>query len=574
MIESFAKSIPNRPPNEEKILLLLLPFWTPLIPPMGISSLKSFLGGHGYPVKTVDVNVEPELGEMGYQYFNSLKEFIPRSRWGNFYNLGHNVLRNHLMAHLNQQDEAAYRELVQILAARFFYHELSPEQVTRLNEIVAEFYGRLKRYLLALYAQEQPTVLGISVFGGTLAPSVFAFKLMKELDPGVRTIMGGGVFADQMTLGSPNLEYFLEKTPWIDQVIIGEGQKLFLKWLKGELLDAKRVVTLKDIQDETMAFEGGALPDYEDLNLGYYPYLGATGSKSCPNQCSFCNVARFWGRHLVKEPRQTAAEMTALYHKYGFQLFFMTDSLLNPIASELAQEFINSGLIIYWDGYYRVDEAGCNPENTLLWRRGGFYRARMGVESGSQHVLDMMGKMITPQKIRKVVSTFANAGIKTTTYWVIGHPGETESDFQQTLDLLTELKDDIWEAECNPFYYFYNGQASSEEWARKRILVYPESARDMLISQTWDVDCEPSREEVYRRVFRFTELCDRLGIPNPYTLTEVHTADERWKKLHHNAVPSLIDFQGKGHYVDEHLAVKKLIRAGTPALDDQNFEFF
>ncbi|HEX3044254.1 MAG TPA: radical SAM protein [Bacillota bacterium] len=573
MLGAIHKEDQDQNQRPAKILLILLPFWTPLIPPMGICSLKSFLGKHNYQVKTHDANVIPELGEVYRRYFEKLKEFIPQSNWGNLYNMGNKVLSNHLMAYLNQGDETEYRELVKILIAKFYYYELNELQIAQLDEIIKAFYLRLEKYLQELFARELPDVLGISVFEGSLASSLYAFRWAKEKYPAVKTVMGGGIFSDQLTLGSPDLEFFLEKTPFIDHLIIGEGQNLFLKLLRGELPPSQRVFTLKDIQGETLDFTDTLLPDYSDLNMEHYPYLGATGSKSCPNQCSFCNVAVFWGNHRIKNPAQTAAEMLALYRRYGFQLFFMTDSLLNPIASELAQEFIHAGLILYWDGYYRVDEAGCDPENAYLWRSGGLYRVRIGVESGSQHVLDLMGKRITPEQIRRVVSTFANAGIKTTTYWVIGHPGETESDFQQTLDLLTELKDSIWEAECNPFYYFYNGQVNSAEWASKRILVYPETAKELLISQTWAVDGEPSRDEIYRRVFRFTTHCQQLGIPNPYTMNELDGADRRWENLHKNTVPPIIKFHTKGQYVHEAMNEKKLIYVRPAGVDAPSFDF-
>ncbi|MCU0289446.1 MAG: hypothetical protein MUF15_23995 [Acidobacteria bacterium] len=43
--------------NHEKILLVLMPYWPPLIPPLGIACLKSLLQEHGYSVKTVDANI-------------------------------------------------------------------------------------------------------------------------------------------------------------------------------------------------------------------------------------------------------------------------------------------------------------------------------------------------------------------------------------------------------------------------------------------------------------------------------------------------------------------------------------
>ncbi|MCP4153641.1 MAG: VacJ family lipoprotein, partial [bacterium] len=40
--------------GKKKILLAILPYWDPMIPPTGIASLKTFLQKHGYTVKIVD----------------------------------------------------------------------------------------------------------------------------------------------------------------------------------------------------------------------------------------------------------------------------------------------------------------------------------------------------------------------------------------------------------------------------------------------------------------------------------------------------------------------------------------
>jgi hypothetical protein len=81
---------------------------------------------------------------------------------------------------------------------------------------------------------------------------------------------------------------------------------------------------------------------------------------------------------------------------------------------------------------------------------------------------------------------------------------------------------------------------------------------DMLVFKSWTLDIQPSRQETYQRVFRFVNRCKELGIPNPYSLNEHFKADERWKKLHKNAAPSLVDFRDKGKYIDETQQVKKL----------------
>ncbi len=92
--------------EEEKILLVLLPFWNPQIPPLGMACLKSYLQLHHYcNIKIVDANTEVEFRVLFDEYYNLLKEYIPGNKQGNIFNIGNQVLRNHLMANLNYTDK-------------------------------------------------------------------------------------------------------------------------------------------------------------------------------------------------------------------------------------------------------------------------------------------------------------------------------------------------------------------------------------------------------------------------------------------------------------------------------------
>jgi hypothetical protein len=558
----------------EKVLLLMLPYWTPVIPPAGLSCLKAYLSRYGYPVKTVDANVEIKLREMYDQYFTLLKTFIPLHKQGVFNNIGNPVWQHHMMAHQNYEDESEYFQLVKIVVYQTFFHWLDDSQIRRLNGILTENYTRLEEYILGLLEKEKPEVLGISVFSGTLPSSWFTFKLVKKHYPHIMTVMGGGIFYDHLAVGSPNLDFFLEKTKgFIDKLIIGEGEILFRKLLQGEFPRSRRVFTQADTGGEILDLAGVDIPDPSDLEIQHYPYLNSYASRSCPYQCTFCSDPILWGRYRKKSPEQIVYELTTLYKRYGSQLFILSDLLLNPIATELSEEFTRSAASIYWDTHFRISEEACDPEKTFLWRRGGMYRVEMGVESGSQRILDLMGKKITLKQTGDALNALALAGVKTTTYWVIGYPGETEEDFRMTLDLLEELKDVIYEAELNPFWYVPTGQVNSGEWAKISTPLYPENAADMLIVREWILDCEPSREERFKRVNRFVQHCKKLGIPDPYSVNEIYRADERWKKLQKNAVPSIIEFKDKNIYIDENKRIKKVSTLKTKLKHDGNWGF-
>jgi hypothetical protein len=211
----------------KKVLLMLLPFWDPQIPPLGIACLKGLITKHGFPVKTADANVEEELRECRDRYYNLLKEYVPLDKRRHLYNIGHEVLKNHMTAHIHCENEKKYRELVKILVLKTFFTPLEDAHVNRFIQIIADFYKHLEKYLVELLDREKPGVLGISVYGGTLGASLFTFKLAKERCPELETVMGGGVFAGELAVGSPNFQFLLHAAPYIDKIIVGEGELLF-----------------------------------------------------------------------------------------------------------------------------------------------------------------------------------------------------------------------------------------------------------------------------------------------------------------------------------------------------------
>jgi hypothetical protein len=562
--------------NSPKILLALLPYWDPLIPPNGIATLKSYLVKKGFNVKTNDVVVKNEFQEIYEKYFNLLRQNIDDSQQGNLYNMGHDLLTDHLTAHIHYQDERRYIELVKQIVFLVFYTKFNDDLIKEMIQLLDELFTRLKAYFIRLLEEKKPDVLGLTCYRGTLPASMFVFKLTKEMFPHIMTVMGGSMFSDSHAVGSPNYESVVETTkPYVDKIIIGQGEILFEKLLKGELPQSKRVYTLEDIDNRSLEFHEMDVPDYREFDIDLYPFIPLVTSSSCPYGCTFCNSRSYWGKYRKKDPGQVVREMQELYKRHKNQLFHIVDSLVNPVIPGLARELIKSGTSLYYDCYLRVGEDVANIENTMKWRRSGLYRVRLGVESGSQRVLDLMHKNITPSLSKASVSALAYAGVKTTLYWVVGHPGETEEDFRMTLQLLEELKDDIWQSEAAPILFHYSGQANTGHWEGKLRPLYPDSVKDIMVSRPWTLDCNPSREERNHRMFRFHTRCRELGIPNPYSLQENYLADQRWKKLHKNAVPALHEFINKKKFISENKQIRLIASAKDTraVLDDGDFTF-
>jgi radical SAM superfamily enzyme YgiQ (UPF0313 family) len=561
-------------PGKEKIMFLLLPFWDPEIPPQGISCLKSYLEPLGYKVKIADGNTEKEFRKDYFRYYDVLQSHVPVSRRRNLFNTGVILLRNHLMAYINYTDKKEYQRLLTILIEKTFMTTFNMEQLEELDQVIATFYRRLEKYMHNMLEKEEPSVVGFSAFSASLPSSLFACRLIKKKNPAIRTVLGGQVFSDQVMPGTPDFDYFMEVTKdYVDAVIVGEGERIMQAWIEGKLPQSQRLFMLKDIDDQTVDLSEVRTPDYSDLDLSYYPHVGVYGSRSCPFNCSFCSETVYWGKYRKKKIDKLVDELIWFYEKYKYQIFLLTDSLLNPTVTDLSRAIYDSGHSFYWDGYLRADPPVRNVDNTIMWRKGGFYRAKLGLESGSPKILKKMGKKISIDHVKEAIHALAYAGIKTTTAWMVGHPGETEEDFQMTLDLIEELKDYIYEVKLQSFNYYLRGQPQSVDWAENShpVLFFPEWAKEMLITQTWRLDCEPTWEETILRVNRFMEHTQRLGIPSNYSLEDVNAADHRWLKLQPNAVPPLVDLQDRNTYIDENKRVEKIYAAVNPLEEDSDW---
>jgi len=93
--------------------------------------------------------------------------------------------------------------------------------------------------------------------------------------------------------------------------------------------------------------------------------------------------------------------------------------------------------------FWRECNAVIRPEMTYEFCRklhaAGCRWLIIGLESGSQRVLDIMGKGQTVAQMKDVLRSIDRAGLKVRGNFMFGHPGETEEDFEQTLDFLREM---------------------------------------------------------------------------------------------------------------------------------------
>jgi radical SAM superfamily enzyme YgiQ (UPF0313 family) len=155
------------------------------------------------------------------------------------------------------------------------------------------------------------------------------------------------------------------------------------------------------------------------------------------------------------------------------------------------------------------------------------------MESASQRVLDAMVKMTNPDNMAKSLHALASQGIMTSTLWIVCYPGETEAEFEMTLDFIRRNRSHIYQADAWLFQYHPEGLAhareiDAERGSRQR---FSSELNNLFALTPYVVDGDLSPAERFDRLERFVAEMDSLQIPNPYSLYEWLAAESRWSAL-------------------------------------------
>ncbi len=556
---------PVSDPKNNRILLALLPFWSPLTPPLGIAVLKGHLQARGFEVVLADFNGDHALWATLSKYVDILRRWVPEQFHGNLFDYAYDVIHNHIMAHIHRTDDGRYHELVTVLVQKNFVAPPAADAIRQLVECVDHYLSVLERKVLAAVERADPAWFGVSTYTTTLGSTLAALRAVRREHPDVWTVLGGGVFADHLAPGSENFKAVLKVTePYLDAIVVGEGELIFEHLLAGGFRNG-RVHNAAVIGNRLVDLGSPAIPDFTGLRMTDYPQMATYVGRSCPFQCSFCSETVQWGKYRAKSGDFFVSELAGLKNRYGGKAFLLADSLINPVADDVFGATSDASLDLYFDTYLRADPEVCDSARVAKWRKGGFYRARLGIESGSPNILAAMHKKTTPEQIRTAIRTLAEHGIKTTTYWVVGHPGETEEDFQDSLSVIDDCAGALYEAEPHAFYYYPLGQVYSKKWGKDygAVDLYGEQYADMLVARTWILNAYPDRAQTLARMSRFVAFCRERGVANPYSLADIADADTRWRTEHQAAGPMLIDLHNFNHPASRPQAARGSARAAS-----------
>ncbi|MCC7565763.1 MAG: B12-binding domain-containing radical SAM protein [Methanomicrobiaceae archaeon] len=156
-------------------------------------------------------------------------------------------------------------------------------------------------------------------------------------------------------------------------------------------------------------------------------------TRGCPWNCDFCSKP-VWGSVFRKPSLDRVFLEIAEIGRLGYdQLWIADDSFTLDLAylREFCRRKVHESPEITWTCLSRVDRL--DREVVDRMHQAGCVRVYLGLESGSDETLRLMGKRATVRDGREAVRLFAEAGIETAGFFIVGYPGETMASVEETL---------------------------------------------------------------------------------------------------------------------------------------------
>lgn len=297
-------------------------------------------------------------------------------------------------------------------------------------------------------------------------PSVVGIYVLTEMLPSVRKIVDiCRAFSRHIPIvfGGPHTYVGYEDLISGDDncfVLLGEGEHNFLKLVQTikegnieKLSDIPGLVYTRagEIQKSEISYP--TIPDVDtlpfpspgnllDLDGGQNRIKKAmiSASRGCPFRCAFCYKNIQHTKLRLRSSNSLVNEIKHYVEDHGIKKFYFIDDTFGidyGNLREFCECLIREGLEIEWScmTHTRI----VDKERLILMSQAGCTSIHIGVESGSQSILDILGKGTRIPDIVEKCNLIKSYGIKLKTFFMVGIPFEKAEDIEKSKKLMKEL---------------------------------------------------------------------------------------------------------------------------------------
>lgn len=387
-----------------KIALIQCPVWGTYDPPVALAQLSSCLKREGHEVHSFDLNIK---------------------------------------LYLNRREN--YKNMWAWEQSLFWYDK---------EKIKGFFKDNVKD--IERYAEEiinsGAGIIGFSVNAASKLSSIEIARNLKIKNKDIVIVFGGPLFFEKKAIDDILNEGI------VDIIVAGEGEIVFSELAnlisknrdissckgimfkkQGKIVNTGTRELIANLDDlPFLDFSDLPFSDYDDSK--HFPFMASRG---CIQRCVFCSSRTFWqgyramsGERMFREIEFHKRKEGKLNPNLGHVDFL--DLLVNGNMRSLVDFcdlMASARLDIYWTANMII-----RPEMTQdvikKMKEAGCEHVIFGIESGSQRVLDLMKKNYRIEDADRIIKFMHEAGITVTCNFMFGFPGETEKDFELTLDFI------------------------------------------------------------------------------------------------------------------------------------------
>jgi len=171
--------------------------------------------------------------------------------------------------------------------------------------------------------------------------------------------------------------------------------------------------------------------------------LNLVASRGCPYRCNWCAKPIYGDSFHARSPESVAMEMRTLREEFDIDHLWFADDLFginNRWVQELAHYVELHGATVPFKMQSRADLM--QEETAAGLARAGCVEVWMGVELGSQKILDAMQKGIRVEQAALARENLRENGIRACYFLQFGYPGETWRDIEKTIHMVRETQPD------------------------------------------------------------------------------------------------------------------------------------
>ena len=312
----------------------------------------------------------------------------------------------------------------------------------------------------ARIAELKPDIVGCTAITPAIYKAQRLLEIAKEVNPAIVTVLGG-------IHGTFMYPQVLKEAPWIDAVVRGEGEQVFLNfvhavddgsWARDRgcvrgvaYLDGDGVVA--NAAEPSIKDLDRIVPDWSILEWDKYIYIPMgrrvaipNFARGCPFTCSFCSQWKFWRDYRIRDPKKVVDEIETLVREHDVGFFILADeepTIHRKKFIEFCEELIKRDLPVLWGINTRVTDILRDEKLLPMFRKAGLIHVSLGTEAAAQMQLDRFNKETTIDQNKKAIRLLREAGIVTEAQFIVGLENETAETLEETYRMARDWNPDM-----------------------------------------------------------------------------------------------------------------------------------